>query len=126
MVSILKRNNAGKALEIARAARDILGGNGIQDEYHIIRHLMNLETVNTYEGSRSLNTENKRLDCKFFRNTRYPCTHFGTCHNWPCCFLNILKYGKIFWKIIKKYVYETSGVLLTSAPIHVIRLFILR
>lgn len=51
MISILKRNNAGKALDIARAARDILGGNGIQDEYHIIRHLMNLETVNTYEGT---------------------------------------------------------------------------
>lgn len=51
MVSLLKRNNAGKALDIARQARDILGGNGIQDEYHIIRHLMNLETVNTYEGN---------------------------------------------------------------------------
>lgn len=50
MISILKRNNAGKALDIARDARDILGGNGIQDEYHVIRHLMNLETVNTYEG----------------------------------------------------------------------------
>lgn len=50
MISILKRNNAGKALIIARDARDILGGNGIHDEYHIIRHLMNLETVNTYEG----------------------------------------------------------------------------
>lgn len=50
MISILKRNNAGKALHIARNARDILGGNGIHDEYHVIRHLMNLETVNTYEG----------------------------------------------------------------------------
>lgn len=50
MISILKRNNAGKALDIARNARDILGGNGIHDEYHVIRHLMNLETVNTYEG----------------------------------------------------------------------------
>lgn len=50
MISILKRNNAGKALEIARNARDILGGNGIHDEYHVIRHLVNLETVNTYEG----------------------------------------------------------------------------
>lgn len=50
MISILKRNNAGKALDIARDARDILGGNGIHDEYHVIRHLMNLETVNTYEG----------------------------------------------------------------------------
>ena len=50
MVSILKRNNCGKALDIARDARDILGGNGIQDEYHVIRHVMNLEAVNTYEG----------------------------------------------------------------------------
>ncbi|XP_060537169.1 glutaryl-CoA dehydrogenase, mitochondrial isoform X2 [Cylas formicarius] len=51
MISLLKRNNAGKALEIARKARDMLGGNGIQDEYHIIRHVMNLEAVNTYEGT---------------------------------------------------------------------------
>lgn len=51
MISMLKRNNAGKALEIARNARDMLGGNGIHDEYHIIRHLVNLESVNTYEGS---------------------------------------------------------------------------
>lgn len=51
MISILKRNNAGKALNIAREARDILGGNGIQDEYHVIRHMMNLESVNTYEGN---------------------------------------------------------------------------
>jgi len=51
MVSLLKRNSAGKALEIARAARDIHGGNGISDEYGVIRHLMNLETVNTYEGA---------------------------------------------------------------------------
>lgn len=50
MISLLKRNNAGKALAIARTARDMLGGNGIQDEYHIIRHVMNLEGVNTYEG----------------------------------------------------------------------------
>lgn len=50
MISILKRNNAGKALEIARVARDMLGGNGIHDEYHVIRHMINLETVNTYEG----------------------------------------------------------------------------
>lgn len=47
---MLKRNNAGKALDMARVARDILGGNGISDEYHIIRHVMNLEAVNTYEG----------------------------------------------------------------------------
>lgn len=51
MISILKRNNAGKALDIARNARDILGGNGIHDEYHVIRHMVNLETVNTYEGT---------------------------------------------------------------------------
>jgi len=50
-ISILKRNNCQKALNIARVARDILGGNGIVDEYHIIRHLLNLETVNTYEGT---------------------------------------------------------------------------
>ena len=50
-VSMLKRNSAGKALDVARAARDMHGGNGIADEYHVIRHLMNLETVNTYEGT---------------------------------------------------------------------------
>ena len=50
-ISLLKRNNCGKALEIARAARDIHGGNGIADEYHVIRHAMNLEAVNTYEGT---------------------------------------------------------------------------
>ena len=50
MVSMLKRNNCGKALDIARQARDILGGNGISDEYHVIRHAMKLEAVNTYEG----------------------------------------------------------------------------
>ncbi|MBC7781585.1 MAG: acyl-CoA dehydrogenase [Proteobacteria bacterium] len=51
MVSIIKRNSAGKALEIARMARDLHGGNGIADEYHVIRHLLNLETVNTLEGT---------------------------------------------------------------------------
>jgi len=50
-VSMLKRNSAGKALDIVRAARDMHGANGIADEYHVIRHLMNLETVNTYEGT---------------------------------------------------------------------------
>lgn len=50
MISILKRNNCGKALEVARQARDMLGGNGVADEYHVIRHLLNLESVNTYEG----------------------------------------------------------------------------
>ncbi len=50
-ISIIKRNNAGKALDIARAARDMHGGNGISDEYHVIRHMLNLESVNTYEGT---------------------------------------------------------------------------
>jgi glutaryl-CoA dehydrogenase len=50
-VSIMKRNNCGKALEIARVARDMHGGNGIVDEFHVVRHMMNLETVNTYEGT---------------------------------------------------------------------------
>ena len=54
MISILKRNNVGKALEIARLARDMHGGNGISDEYHIIRHMMNLEAVNTYEGTHDI------------------------------------------------------------------------
>jgi glutaryl-CoA dehydrogenase len=51
MISLVKRNNAGKALEIARAARDMHGGNGISEEYQVIRHMLNLETVNTYEGT---------------------------------------------------------------------------
>ena len=51
VISIVKRNNCGKALDIARAARDMHGGNGIQIEYHVMRHLANLETVNTYEGT---------------------------------------------------------------------------
>lgn len=51
MISMIKRNNCGKSLEIARIARDMLGGNGISDEYHVIRHVMNLEAVNTYEGT---------------------------------------------------------------------------
>ena len=51
MISMLKRNNVGKSLAIAREARDMLGGNGIVDEYHVIRHVANLETVNTYEGT---------------------------------------------------------------------------
>lgn len=51
MISLIKRNNCGKALDIARAARDIHGGNGIQEEYHVMRHSQNLETVNTYEGT---------------------------------------------------------------------------
>ena len=51
MISLVKRNSCGKALEIARTARDMHGGNGIADEYHVIRHVMNLEAVNTYEGT---------------------------------------------------------------------------
>ena len=51
MISIVKRNNCGKALDIARLARDMHGGNGIAGEYHVMRHLQNLETVNTYEGA---------------------------------------------------------------------------
>lgn len=51
MISIIKRNNCGKALDIARMARDMHGGNGISEEYQVIRHMMNLETVNTYEGT---------------------------------------------------------------------------
>ena len=47
---MIKRNSCGKSLDIARNARDMLGGNGIVDEYHIIRHMLNLEAVNTYEG----------------------------------------------------------------------------
>ena len=54
MISIIKRNSAGKALDIARAARDMHGGNGISDEYHVIRHAMNLESVNTYEGTHDI------------------------------------------------------------------------
>ncbi len=54
MISLVKRNSCGKALEIARAARDMHGGNGIVDEYHVIRHVMNLETVNTYEGTHDI------------------------------------------------------------------------
>ncbi len=50
-ISMLKRNNCGKALDIERVARDMHGGNGISDEYHVIRHVMNLEAVNTYEGT---------------------------------------------------------------------------
>jgi len=54
MISMIKRNSAGKALEIARIARDMHGGNGIADEYHVIRHAMNLESVNTYEGTHDI------------------------------------------------------------------------
>lgn len=54
MISLIKRNSCGKALDIARMARDMLGGNGISDEYHVIRHVMNLEAVNTYEGTHDI------------------------------------------------------------------------
>ena len=54
MISLIKRNNCGKALEIARISRDMHGGNGISDEFHIIRHVMNLEAVNTYEGTHDI------------------------------------------------------------------------
>ena len=54
MVSLIKRNNAGKALDVARVARDMHGGNGIADEFHVIRHVMNLEAVNTYEGTHDI------------------------------------------------------------------------
>ncbi|MCY3821751.1 MAG: acyl-CoA dehydrogenase [Gammaproteobacteria bacterium] len=53
-ISLMKRNNCGKALDIARIARDMHGGNGISDEFHVIRHVMNLETVNTYEGTHDI------------------------------------------------------------------------
>ena len=56
MISLIKRNNASKCLEVARNARDILGGNGISDEYHVIRHMLNLETVKTYEGTHDIHT----------------------------------------------------------------------
>ena len=54
MISLIKRNNCGKALAIARVARDMHGGNGIADEFHVIRHMINLETVNTYEGTHDI------------------------------------------------------------------------
>ena len=56
MVSLIKRNNVSKSLDIARLARDILGGNGISDEYHVMRHMINLETVKTYEGTHDVHT----------------------------------------------------------------------
>jgi glutaryl-CoA dehydrogenase len=54
LISLLKRNSAGKALDIARTARDMLGANGVSDEFHVIRHVMNLEAVNTYEGTHDI------------------------------------------------------------------------
>jgi glutaryl-CoA dehydrogenase len=54
LISMLKRNSAGKSLEIARVARDMHGGNGISDEFGVIRHMLNLESVNTYEGTHDI------------------------------------------------------------------------
>jgi glutaryl-CoA dehydrogenase len=54
MISLLKRNSCGKSLAIARVSRDMHGGNGVSDEYHVIRHVMNLEAVNTYEGTHDI------------------------------------------------------------------------
>lgn len=59
MISLIKRNSCGKALDIARAARDMHGGNGIADEYHVMRHAANLEAVNTYEGTHDIHPLNK-------------------------------------------------------------------
>ena len=56
MISIIKRNNCDKALQIARNSRDMHGGNGISEEYHVMRHMMNLETVNTYEGTNDVHS----------------------------------------------------------------------
>src|SRR3546814_11002512 len=64
MVSIVKRNNCGKALDIARIARDMHGGNGISEEHQVIRHMMNLETVNTYAGDRKSVVEGKRVSVR--------------------------------------------------------------
>ena len=54
MVSMIKRNNCMKAIQIARDAREMMGGNGISEEYHVLRHAINLETVNTYEGTNDI------------------------------------------------------------------------
>jgi glutaryl-CoA dehydrogenase len=54
LISLIKRNSCGKSLDIARTARDMLGGNGISDEYPIMRHMVNLEVVNTYEGTHDI------------------------------------------------------------------------
>ena len=54
MISLIKRNSCGKSLDIARVARDMHGGNGVSDEFHVIRHVMNLEAVNTYEGTHDI------------------------------------------------------------------------
>ena len=56
MISMMKRNNCMKAIQIARDAREMLGGNGITEEYHVLRHAINLETVNTYEGTNDIHS----------------------------------------------------------------------
>jgi Acyl-CoA dehydrogenase, C-terminal domain/Acyl-CoA dehydrogenase, middle domain len=70
MISLIKRNSCGKSLDIARMARDMHGGNGIHDEYHVIRHMINLETVNTYEGTHDVHAlilgEGRRRGCRRF------------------------------------------------------------
>ena len=53
-ISMIKRNSCGKSLDVARMARDMHGGNGISDEFHVMRHMVNLETVNTYEGTHDI------------------------------------------------------------------------
>lgn len=91
---MLKRNSSGKALAIAREARDMLGGNGICDEYHVIRHLMNLEAVNTYEGTTVLGRDvgscqhwHRRAPPRpgrslVHRHPRHPRTDPGPSHHW--------------------------------------------
>lgn len=56
MISLIKRNSCSKALNAARVARDLLGANGTRDEFHVIRHLLNLESVSTYEGTEDIHT----------------------------------------------------------------------
>lgn len=83
MVSMIKRNSCGKALSIARDCRDMLGGNGICDEYHIIRHVMNLEAVNTYEGNSLFLFD---IDTKLlYRNTGYSRIDSWKSNNWTWC-----------------------------------------
>ena len=78
MISLMKRNNCGKALDIARVARDMHGGNGIADEYHVIRHVMNLEAVNTYEGTHDVHalilvaSRGSRRHCHLGRRAETP------------------------------------------------------
>src|SRR3546814_19592532 len=61
MISLIKRNNSGQALDIARAARDMHGGNGLRDEFHVMRHTINLDTGNTYAGPYVVRSEERRL-----------------------------------------------------------------